>query len=76
MSVAGVCAVGRRDTGLPTPGIAAIGSFNCGGSVVVKPSLTKMIDLRPSRRPPSRTAAAFSAPIVTWLRIRSTVCAG
>ena len=76
ISVAGVCWVGRFDTGLPTPGIAAFGSFSCAGSVLVKPSLTKMIDLRPSRMPPSRTAAPFSAPIVTWLRTRSTVCTG
>jgi hypothetical protein len=62
--------------GLPIPGSAATGSLICGGSSVVNPSLTKMIDLRPSRRPPSRTPAAFSAPIVTWLRMRSTVWAG
>ncbi len=71
-----VPADGRRATGLPRPGIAATGSFNCAGSVVVNPSLMKMIDLRPSRSPPSLTAAAFNAPIVTWFRTRSTVAAG
>ena len=62
--------------GLPSPGIAATGSFNCAGRMVVNPSLTRMIDLRPSRSPPIRTAAPFSASIVTWLRTRSTTEAG
>ncbi len=57
-------------------GIAATGSFNCAGSVLVNPSLTKMIDLRPSRMPPSLTAAPFRAPRVTSFRTFSTVCAG
>ena len=58
------------------PGIDALGSFSCGGRIVVKPSLTKMIDLRPSRRPPRRIAAPLSAVITTWLRTCSTVAAG
>ena len=61
---------------LPRPGSAATGSFSCAGSVLVNPSLTKRIDLRPSRIPPSFTAAPCSAPIVTSLRIFSTVAAG
>ena len=65
-----------RAPGCRGRGIAATGSFSCGGSVLVKPSLTKMIDLRPSRSPPSRTAAPLSAPIDTSLRICSTVAAG
>ena len=60
----------------PMPGIAATGSFSCGGRIVVKPSLTKMTDLRPSRSPPSRAAAPLSAVITTWLRTISTVAAG
>jgi hypothetical protein len=32
--------IGRRATGFPTRGIDAIGSFSCGGSVLVNPSLT------------------------------------
>ena len=62
--------------GLPRPGIAATGSSSCGGSVLLKPSLTKMIDLRPSRMPPSLMDAPLSAVIVTSLRTRSTVDAG
>ena len=49
----------------PAPGIDATGSFNCGGRMVVNPSLTKMIDLRPSRMPPKRIAAPLSAVITT-----------
>ena len=60
----------------PTRGIAAIGSFNCAGTVLVSPSLTKMIDLRPSRIPPSFTAAPFRAPSVTSFRMFSTVWVG
>ena len=71
-----VVADGLFRLGLPMRGLAATGSFNCGGSVLVKPSLTKMIDFRPSRNPPSLTAAPFSAPIVTSFRIFSTVAAG
>jgi hypothetical protein len=63
-------------TRLPMPGIAAIGSFTCAGSVAVKPSLTKITDLRPSRMPPSFTEAPCSAVIVTSLRTCSTICAG
>ena len=49
----------RRRAGLPMPGIAATGSFSCAGTVLVNPSLTKMIDLRPSRMPPSRDRRAL-----------------
>ena len=39
----------------------AIMSFTCAGSTLMKPSVMTMIDLRPSRRPPSGQSAP-SAP--------------
>ena len=45
--------------GLFMPGYAADGSFSCAGTELVKPSLTRMIDLRPSRMPPSRDGRAL-----------------
>ena len=66
----------RPRYGLPKPGIAADGSLSCGGSVLEKPSLTRMIDLRPSRMPPILIAAPLSALSVTSVRISSTVAVG
>ena len=44
--------------------------------MAVKPSLTKMIDLRRSLNEPSRTDRPRSAPITTSFRMRSTVSVG
>ena len=67
---------GERRAGLFRPGYAADGSLSCGGTELTNPSLTRMIDLRPSRMLPSRDAAPLMALIETSLRIPSTVATG
>ncbi len=44
--------------------------------MTLKPSLTKMIDLRPCRIDPIRIATADSASMTTSLRMRSTSWVG
>ena len=65
---AGIAAIRIADAGHRGARIAAAA---CGRSAV-NPSLTKMIDLRPSRRPPILIAAPLSASMVIWLRTCST----
>ena len=60
----------------PMPGMAATGARSCGGSMLVKPSLTSSSALRPSLSDPIREISDSIADSDTWFRIFSTTSAG